>query len=268
MSGSGKGLPDDPIRLRSTPLYRFFARIMRRQMRRGFHAVRVANGEAAEGHGGAPLVVYANHPSWWDPPFLLLLHDRFFGERRAFGAIDLDALERYRFMARIGLFGVERGTRAGARRFLKVAGAVLAEGDTILWLTPEGGFTDPRRRPLDLRPGLAHLVHAAPPETVFLPLAVEYPFWTERYPEALARFGEPLRAGDLGPLGREAAAERLRRGLEATMDSLAALAVARDAGAFQLLLEGSAGVGGVYDLWRRLKAGIEGRRFEPGHGEG
>jgi hypothetical protein len=32
-----------------------------------------------------------------------------------------------------------------------------------------------------------------------------------------------------------------------------------------VLLGGSAGVGGVYDVWRRLKAAIQGRKFHADH---
>ena len=51
--------------------------------------------------------------------------------------------------------------------------------------------------------------------------------------------------------------------LEAAQDALAAEAIARDPSRFELLVGGKAGVGGVYDLWRRLRALVRGERFEP-----
>ena len=47
-------------------------------------------------------------------------------------------------------------------------------------------------------------------------------------------------------------------------------APARDAvpraGAFRTVVLGRTGVGGVYDLWRRLKAAVTGQPFDPSHG--
>jgi hypothetical protein len=60
---------------------------------------------------------------------------------------------------------------------------------------------------------------------------------------------------------------RLERALEDTLDRLAAEAESRDPSAFEPLLAGRAGVGGVYDLWRRLRAYATGRTFHPGHRE-
>ena len=49
------------------------------------------------------------------------------------------------------------------------------------------------------------------------------------------------------------------------MDSLAAESAERDPSLFQPLLRGGAGVGGIYDLSRRLRAWASGRRFDPSH---
>ena len=91
-------------------------------------------------------------------------------------------------MRRLGFFGVRRDSYSGAATFLRVGSRLLARDDTLFCLTPEGRFTDPRRRPVRLQPGLANLIARVPRVTV-LPMAIEYPFWTERTPEALVAFG-------------------------------------------------------------------------------
>lgn len=242
-----------------------FARYSRRYLARHFHAVRLARaGRAPEIDPGRPLVVYLNHPAWWDPLLGLLLARRCFSRRQPYAPIEARALGRYQFFARLGFFGVEPGTAAGARRFLAASQEILARPGTALWVTPGGRFADPRERPVVLRPGLGHLARRVP-GAVFLPLAVEYPFWEERFPEALAAFGEPL------PIAGSREAEEwtalLAARLEAAQDALAREALARDAGRFDTLLGGSAGVGGVYDLWRGLKARLRGERFVRSHGE-
>lgn len=248
-----------------------FHRYNRWYLGRHFHALRLSRAgrppAALLAGPTAPLVIYLNHPSWWDPLVALALSDRLFGAYRSYGPIEAQAVERYGFFRRLGFFGVDRGTAAGARRFLRTSLALLERPATALWITPEGQFRDPRERPVELESGLAHLArHLARRlgHGLFLPLALEYPFWEESSPEVLARFGEPVSIVDLdgGPAQITAA---LAAHLEATQDALASEARARRPEAFESLLAGRAGVGGVYDLWRAFKARLRGERFDREH---
>jgi 1-acyl-sn-glycerol-3-phosphate acyltransferase len=254
----------DPEAARSARMARFFAGVMRRQLARQFRAVRIARPGLPPLDVSRPVMVVTNHPSWWDPAVIIALHDTLFPGRTGFGPIEAAMLDKYPFMGRIGLFGVEEGAR-GAAGFLRVAGRLAARPDRVLWITAQGRFADPRERPLGLRPGAAHLL-ARQPGLVALPLALEYPFWSEKRPEALLRFGTPVAARE-----GEAAAEvgaRLEAALTASCDALAALAMARDPAAFRTVIGGARGTGGVYGLWQRGRAALAGRRFVPDHEEG
>jgi hypothetical protein len=90
-------------------------------------------------------------------------------------------------------------------------------------------------------------------QAVLLPLALEYPFWEERTPEALARFGEEIPAGEAGLTPTDWTTV-LETRLEEALNALAEESQARDASRFDVLLDGSAGAGGVYSIWRRFKA--------------
>lgn len=254
------------IARRSPGLWRFTAAWFRRFFARHMNALRLARwGEPPDAAEGAPLVVYANHPSWWDGAVFILLAAGLFPRRESYAPIDAAMLERYRFFARIGAFGVDLGSPRGAAAFLRASREILARPDRALWVTPQGRFVDSRARPAGLRPGVAHLPELAP-KAGFLPLAIEYTFWTERGAEALCAFG-PLRRGpELLGLNRAKRLALLERDLAATQDRLAEDAMRRDPGRFRALVEGRPGIGGVYDLWRRLQARREGRRFDPAHG--
>jgi 1-acyl-sn-glycerol-3-phosphate acyltransferase len=242
-----------------------FRRYVEPYVRRHFHAVRLARSEAlSQIAPGEPLIVYLNHPSWWDPLLGLVLAHRLFPERRHFGPIEAQALTRYSFFGKLGFFGVEPGTAGGARRFLSTSQAILARPGGTLWITPGGRFGDPRERPVRLASGLGHLARRLR-SGALLPLALEYPFWEERFPEALARFGEPIDIGELR-LGADDWTALLADRLGATQDALAADALGRDPARFEPLLGGNAGVGGVYDLWRRWKARARGESFRREHG--
>ncbi|HEX8199198.1 MAG TPA: lysophospholipid acyltransferase family protein [Isosphaeraceae bacterium] len=237
-------------------------RYARGYLARHVHAVRLARGGPATAELPAgPLIVALNHPSWWDPVLCGVLSGLFPG-RWPVAPIDAEALERYPILGRIGLFGVAAGPR-GARQFLRIGAAVLADPGRTLWVTVQGRFADPRERPVHIRPGVGHLA-ARVPGTIVVPLALEYPFWGERTPEALARFGDPIRLEGATPTEWT---ERVARGLEAAQDALTEAAIARDPAAFEVLVGGRAGVGGVYDLWRRARAALGGRSFHAEHDE-
>lgn len=255
---------DDPSLLRSPAWIHFFGHVMARHMRAHFHAVRIAKPGVPVLPASIPVVIYCNHPSWWDAAFVSVLATRAFAARRSYGPIDEDAIGKYGFMRRIGFFGVQPNSRAGAVTVLRVGKALLAHADTLLWITPEGAFTDPRRRPLALRPGLASLLVRVP-RVVVIPLALEYPFWTERTPEALARFGAPLHLDSARSMAAHELHQKLESNLCDSMDALAEDAISKDEARFVTLLKGTSGVGGVYDTWRRAKSWVNGRRFDPAH---
>ncbi len=252
----------DPFAARSPAVVALFSAYLRWYLARHFHALRVSRAGLPAVPEGRPVIVVSNHPSWWDPTLFVLAHRALLPGRLGFGPMEAAALRRYGVLARIGVFGVEGEGRVGAAGFLRASLRVLADPRSVLWVTAEGRFTDPRVRPVRLRPGVAHLARRVP-GAVLLPLAVEYPFWNESRPEALLRFGRPLEAGR----GRSAPewTALLERELTTTMDALAAEAATRDPAPFRVLLQGGTGVGGPYDLWRRLRALAGGDRFDPAH---
>ncbi len=247
---------------RSPLLLALFRLYLRFLFWRNFSAVRLSRAGIPQTHAGRPLVIYCNHPSWWDPALMLLALPRLFPRRQGFGPMDARELARYRVLRHMGVFGIDLGHPNGAARFLRVATAVLRRPDGCLCVTAEGAFTDPRVRPVTLRPGLAHLARTRP-DAVFLPMALEYVFWNESRPEALLRFGLPVAPPGGSGVGAWQAA--LTQGLSETMDALAAESAARDPASFRRVFRGTAGVGGVYDLWRRARALVTGQRFSARH---
>lgn len=241
-------------------LLSLFGRYVEGYLSRHFHAVRLAKDQRPDPVAirDKPLILYFNHPSWWDPLICLRLAQQLWPERRHFGPMDAAALRKYRFFEKLGFFGVEPGSPRGARRFLEVTQQILSRPDAALWIAAEGRFTDCRERPVKLRSGIGHLATRVR-QAVLIPLALEYPFWEERDPEALARFGEELPALD-ADLKAVDWTVVLEAQLQDAQDALMAESLSRDPARFEVLLGGSAGVGGVYGVWRRLKARLQGER--------
>jgi 1-acyl-sn-glycerol-3-phosphate acyltransferase len=239
-----------------------FARYVRGYVRRAFTAVRIARDGAPPSITG-PTVFFANHAAWWDPLVLLVVGSVCYPRERLFAPIDAGALRRYPFLARCGMFGIHPDSPRGAREFLAAGRELLDRGAGVLAVTAQGRFADVRERPLVLKRGVAKLLHDVPRARA-IPVAVEYPFWNERRPESLVRFGGDSITAD--GRGVDAIHADLRDALERTLDELALDAQSRDPTRFETLLSGPTGAGLLEDLPQRIAARLKGRRFDPAHG--
>jgi 1-acyl-sn-glycerol-3-phosphate acyltransferase len=255
------------VRPASSALVRAFSVIARRRLRLGFRAMRAIHPERLTNARG-PVIVYLNHPSWWDPLACLVASRALLPQRAHYAPISSESLKKYRIFRQLGMFPVAQDSVRGAAQFLRASDAVLASG-AVLWITAQGHFTDARVRPTVLKSGLGALLTRRDGVTL-LPLAVEYTFWNQRLPEALLAFGEPIPVG----YGREHSAAEwtayLASALQQTQEELATEAMHRDETRFQTLLEGGRGSAGFYGIWQRLRASFRGDQspdhaVDPGH---
>jgi 1-acyl-sn-glycerol-3-phosphate acyltransferase len=215
----------------SKPILLFFRLIVRGHFWWQFRAVRLSRASHLASFHEERLIIYGNHSSWWDPMVMVLLGAKLMRKRRHYAPIDAEALRRYRILKFLGLFGVEMKSARGASRFMRTGHAILERGG-VLWVTPQARFADVRERPLAFKPGLAALAAKTGDRCTLLPLAVEYVFWNERLPEALLRFGKPVRVEGQSS---EALQQQLEEALIATMEALKLEAMARDPEAFSVL---------------------------------
>jgi len=256
---------NDMSKLASRILHWGFRRYVRRFVRRHFNAVRIAGWEPLTKSLPGPLVCFANHPGWWDPMTAVLMTDLLFPERDFAAPMDAEALRSYPVLERLGFFPVQRETSGGVKAFLRTSRELLKSPNTILWLTPTGKFHD-ARLPVPFLKGLSYLVDHHFHGTA-VPVAIEYTFWNERSPELLLQFGAAVKCAEL-PQDRTARNMELERALTTTQTRLAELAIARDPDGFTTVALGRAGIGGVYDFWRRLHASMQGRPFQDRHSRG
>ena len=250
----------------SKPFVRLFTRYSRFYVGRHFYAARILKShKLAADVTRLPAVAFLNHAAWWDPLTCLLLAAEYFPKRISFAPIEENALRKYRFLRRLGFFGVDVKSARGAAAFLRTAEDILASPEHMLWVTPQGEFTDVRSRPVSFRRGLAALAGRVPP-TVFLPIAIEYTFWEERLPEVLVAFGTPLftqqHQNSCGASDCNAALETT---LQDAQDALAAAAQRRDAEEWEVLFRGAAGISPVYDFWRHARAKVRREAFQAEH---
>lgn len=233
---------------------RLFASRLPGMFGKSFHAVRFASGSAevleAAARADAPIVLASNHQSWWDPLVGFLLHDRWFRGRPVLSPMDRTQLAKFAFFRKLGVFGVDPDDAAGLRPFVRhVEERFAADPRSVLMLTPQGEFVDPRR-PVKVRPGIA-MVLARTPRAVPLAASVEYLFWNDRRPEVLVRVARVEPPQD--PTSVRAWEAAFDAAMNQNAAALASLAQARDATAFDTVLGGrGARTHPVYDFWLRL----------------
>lgn len=245
-----------------------FHTFLRPYLKRHFHCVGLhrGGGDPRSVGPGQPLIVYSNHPSWWDPLIGHYLNATLFPGRQFHAPIDAEALRQYQVFGKLGFYGIDLGSTSGAAAFLKTSRAILDTGTTALWITPEGRFCDVRDHSSPLMPGLAHLCGKLQTGYVF-PLALEYAFWEERLPLCLLRFGEPFQPAEQPGWDKPRWAEELMDRLRMTQRTLADLVIARDPSLVEPLLIGRVGSGAIYDTMRRFKSWLTRSTFRPGHGK-
>lgn len=248
-----------------------FHRFLETYLKRHFHVIAVEtdsipSDDLIPGDSSTPMIVYCNHPSWWDPLLAHFINSRCFVPRQLYAPIDASALERYQVLERLGFFGVDLTSTSGAASFLRTTTELFQRESSALWLTPEGRFADPRDHSAELMPGLSHLCWKLRTGIV-VPLSLEYVFWEERLPECLFRFGEIVRIEHFSERTKVQWSDDLAARLRANQTRLAELSIARSAQPFTNLLRGKQGARGVYDWARRMKAWTTGKSFRAAHGE-
>ncbi len=249
----------------SSRLLRLFSSYSRYYLRRNFHTIRVANDVTIPASDiDRPIVIYLNHSSWWDPLVCLYLARKWFRHRVSLAPIDAGMLEEYAFFKHLGFYAVELGSTQGARKFLRTTTQLLQSNEHILWLTPQARFVDPRERPIPFRRGLGALASRLE-RPLYVPMAIDYTFWTEPQPEILISFGDAVVPEQTIISSTADWTAFFAQALQETQDDLAEKACRRDPSDWTVLDRGASGINAVYDGWRSLRSRIRGQAFTREH---
>jgi 1-acyl-sn-glycerol-3-phosphate acyltransferase len=104
---------------------------------------------------GRPLVIAANHVSWWDGFLLREVQRRVRPNAPHYTLMTRRELDRFPFFRRLGVVGIDPGSAGSVLRALRVLEARVAERpDSVVGFFPQGRIWPSYRRPLGFRRGV------------------------------------------------------------------------------------------------------------------
>jgi 1-acyl-sn-glycerol-3-phosphate acyltransferase len=194
-----------------------FALYNRNLFARRFHDLRVAGLENLLNRDRQiPLVLYANHSSWWDG---LLAFE--IGRKAAldhFLMMEERQLKKLFLFRRLGAFSVIRENGREAVKSVRYAIELLKEKQNrAVWIFPQGEILPNDTRPLKFYNGLARILEQTG-SCFAVPVAMRYEFLDNFNPAAFARIGK-LELFD-GKVERKLRGNHFAETLTATLNEL------------------------------------------------
>ncbi len=153
-----------------------------------------------------PLLLAANHVSWWDP-FTLREAQRALRPSAPFFTVMLEAeLARRPFLRRLGVVGLDPVSPASLRACIRQLRRLLEERpDGAVCFFPQGRIWPSFKRPLGFRAGIGLVARVLAP-LVVLPIGLHVEPLSATRPTVFASAGEPIPVDDhLDPAAVEAA---------------------------------------------------------------
>jgi 1-acyl-sn-glycerol-3-phosphate acyltransferase len=121
---------------------------------------------------GLPLLVLANHISWWDGFWILKLNKTIF--RRRFHVMMLeDQLEKNRFLRRLGAFSIKPRSRSMILS-LNYASELLDDPRNMLLIFPQGEIGSQHRHRFDFRKGIGKILDGRKVQVVMVTHLIDY----------------------------------------------------------------------------------------------
>jgi 1-acyl-sn-glycerol-3-phosphate acyltransferase len=165
-----------------------FAVYNRNLFRRRFAALRVQGIENLQNRkSNLPLVLYANHSSWWDG--LVAFEIGHAARLDHFLMMEEKQLKQLFLFRRLGAFSVVRQNPRKSLRSINYTVEILKEKpNRALWIFPQGEILPNDARPLHFYQGLARIVEKTG-ECLAVPVAMRYEFLGEFKPAAFVKIG-------------------------------------------------------------------------------
>lgn len=191
----------------------------RNLLKRNFNSFQVQNLSALKKTDkNIPLIIYANHSSWWDGLILFeILKSKDFD---SYVLMEEKQLRKYKWFRKLGAFSIVRENSREAIRSLDYAVETLKAGkNKTLLIFPQGKIYPNDKRPLKLYGGLAVLIKNIE-NCTSIPCSIRLEFLGNFKPEIFVRFGDSKTHTENTQIERKKLTEQFEREITRNLDSL------------------------------------------------
>ncbi len=162
----------------------------RNLLRRRFNSLQVSGlNFLIERDKNFPLLIYANHSSWWDGLVAFQISRE--TKLDSFLMMEEKQLRKLSLFRRLGVFSVIRETPREAMKSVNYAADILRKNpNRVVWIFPQGEILPNDVRPLDFYGGLTKIIEKAG-SCYAVPLAVRFEFLGNFKPDIFVKIGKP-----------------------------------------------------------------------------
>lgn len=198
---------------------KFFTIYNRNLLKRRFHSLRVSGLDVLKkADSKIPLVIYANHSSWWDGLIFLEILRRYDFEN--YVMMEEKHLRKLFFFRWLGAFSVVREKPREAVKSINYAADLLKNnGERMLLIFPQGEILPNDVRPLYFYNGLARIIEKLE-KSCAVAAALRYEFLGNYKPEIFVKIGEPEIIETNKTFDSKKLTENFEKRLTATLDEL------------------------------------------------
>lgn len=224
--------------------------LIERSFRKYFDRVyfRMRSTNTHEQSGTLPMIISANHSSWWDG-YVIALIDRLLGTD-GYLMVEEKQLRRYFFFTWIGCFSVDRQNARSALQSLKYAATLLkGQPGRMVSLFPQGEIFPNDRRPLVFYNGVAYLARMVNPVLIY-PLAIRIEYLAEQRPALFISMGDPVQIDTAQTKEAhfiKSCTQQLEASLTAELDLLRADILSGNYTDFKTVIQGKASTNRIFD---------------------
>ena len=137
------------------------------------------------------LLITPNHFSWWDGFFIYKL--LFPMKSRRVNLMMLEKqLRRYWYFRHLGAYSIDPGHPKSVMNSLLYTSGLLNDPAQLAVVYPQGEIETYYKRPLNLKPGLTHILKNTNRDVTVLPIYFRIEYFEKRKPDLWFGYGEPI----------------------------------------------------------------------------
>lgn len=158
-------------------------------LKRRFHSFQIKGlANLLERDTSLPLIIYANHSSWWDGLAAFQISQK--AKLDIFVMMEEKQLKSLFLFRKLGAFSVDRENNRSAVKSLKYAIKLLSGSNSTLWIFPQGKILPNDIRPFHFYRGIQKIIQELD-RCLAVSITFRYEFLNEYKPQLFANIGIP-----------------------------------------------------------------------------